>query len=109
MKLNSDKRTCIGKNVTPATHKCNGYKCHSTANMCIPKKSVCDGIPDCPEHDDETSCHVTVVTPLKQTVKSSSTTIYIIIGAVVGLLLFIILLVVLGFLYRKRRTRFELR
>lgn len=57
--LDKDGKKCIAQKIQPtktpgSTQKCE-YKCHSS-KKCILTSQLCDGVFNCPEHDDERNC-----------------------------------------------------
>lgn len=111
--LHTDGKQCLDANgvtaspLTSAVPSCD-YQCHSS-NKCIFASQRCDGIADCPEHDDELRCNkkdseTAVILPVT---KKSDNKI-LIIGVVIGVLV-LVLIVVIVFIYRRRRSQSDLR
>ncbi|XP_057293261.1 low-density lipoprotein receptor-like [Hydractinia symbiolongicarpus] len=115
--LDKDGKTCVKTGTVPTISpskkpvKCTTeqYTCKST-QMCISRSSLCDGKPDCPEHEDEKFCgkgiNPTVINPPEQNRKSSAVT-YTVGTLVVIILIAVVIGVIL--LCRKRRNRFDLK
>lgn len=54
--LDADGKTCLKNKPS-----CPGYQCHSSY-LCISESKKCNGVIDCPEHDDERNCLQKVTT-----------------------------------------------
>nr|XP_033342194.1 vitellogenin receptor [Megalopta genalis] len=52
----SDEYACSGKSNTDIVNcTADEYRCYNTY-ICLPREARCNGVPECPKHDDERNC-----------------------------------------------------